>query len=228
MKKYFLILLISSLILSCNQKEVQLPETSNGAITEVNDISPIYIFYDEESGKAEFNRNNMIGTTNWLVNIDKRLSMGQIVEHLKFLQSKRNKDGMHKNELARNYFSCSNPEIQNLSFIDFTEVTFHDEPIFEFMKSRKDADSLMTQTFINFKNERLIDVGRNFAVEEVSVSEFTEAIKTITSRDTLVDKLYLNINADLTFQDYIWIKTVLIELSDDNQILISNNEFIYN
>lgn len=227
MKQYLLILIISSLILSCNQKEVQLPETNNRSITEVSDISPIYIFYDEDSGTAEFNRNNMIGTTNWLVNIDKRLTVGQILEHLKYLQDKRGKDGMHKNELARNYFSCSNPDIQNLSFIDFTDVIYHDEPIFEFMKSVPAKDSLSTRTFINFKNERLIDVGRNFAIEEISVTDFVESLKTITSRDDLVDELYLNINADLTFQDYIWIKTKLLELTKDEQIILANDEFIY-
>ena len=44
------------------------------------------MFYTKDTGDIEFNRRNMISTTNWLVNIDKRLTLKQILPHLKYLQ----------------------------------------------------------------------------------------------------------------------------------------------
>jgi len=51
-------------------------EVENAEITEVLDVSPAYIFYDEtQPDSTLFNRKNLIGTTNWLVNVDKRLTL---------------------------------------------------------------------------------------------------------------------------------------------------------
>ena len=73
----WLVLLIGLVVLSCNNERVlQLPEVENAEITEVLDISPAYIFYDETQPDSNlFNRKNLIGTTNWLVNVDKRLTL---------------------------------------------------------------------------------------------------------------------------------------------------------
>lgn len=73
----WLVLLIGLVVLSCNNERVlQLPEVENAEITEVLDISPAYIFYDEtQPDSTLFNRKNLIGTTNWLVNVDKRLTL---------------------------------------------------------------------------------------------------------------------------------------------------------
>ena len=106
MNRILLLLLIFTF--SCAERELQLPVTTTNEITEVLDVSPIYMFYDVETGEADFNRNNMISTTNWLVNIDKRLTLKQILPHLQYLQEKRRGDGIHKNENAKNYFTCFN------------------------------------------------------------------------------------------------------------------------
>ncbi len=63
--------------------------TYNEEITEVIDVSPVYLFFDEVTDSVEFNRRNMISSTNWLVNIDKRLTLKQVLPHLQYLQEKR-------------------------------------------------------------------------------------------------------------------------------------------
>ena len=102
MKKAFFYLLFALFMVSCNNERVlQLPEIENAEITEVLDVSPAYIFYDEtQSDSTLFNRKNLIGTTNWLVNVDKRLTLKQAIPHIKYLQDKKD-NSSHKNKNAK-------------------------------------------------------------------------------------------------------------------------------
>ena len=63
--------LILLLLFSCgNEKVLQLPELDHSDITEILDVSPAYLFYDEtKPDSIELNRKNLIGSTNWLVNV---------------------------------------------------------------------------------------------------------------------------------------------------------------
>ena len=116
--KRIVLILLSTFSFSCAERELQLPVITANDITEILDVSPIYMFYDEATDSVDFNRKNMISTTNWLVNIDKRLTLKQILPHLQYLQEKRRGDGMHKNENAKNYFTCFNEDAKSLSFIE--------------------------------------------------------------------------------------------------------------
>jgi len=221
----FLILVLISF--SCAEKSVQLPETNNKDILEVIDISPIYMFLNEEKDSLEFNRRNMIGTTNWLVNIDKRLTLKKVLPHLKFLQGKRKGDGMHKNDNAKNYFSCSNPELKNLAFIEFTDVVYHEEPIIEFnqdflAKSTKEINPII----INIFNKDSLVISSQFSFKGISKSKFIKTVDSISKSNAIEDKLFLAFKEDLTFQDYINYKSIILELNSKN-VTVANDEFIY-
>ena len=62
---------------SCGkEKIVQLPEINHSKISKINDVSAAYLFYDvTQPDSVELNRNNLISTTNWLINVDKRLTL---------------------------------------------------------------------------------------------------------------------------------------------------------
>ncbi len=66
--KQFYIIILTLLFFSCGKdKSVLLPEIENANITEILDVSPAYLFYDEtQPDSLELNRKNLIGTTNWL------------------------------------------------------------------------------------------------------------------------------------------------------------------
>jgi len=227
MRKYCLILLGILLVISCEKRDVLLAETDSVKVTTVTDVSPIYIFLDEKTGQAEFNRNNMIGTTNWLVNIDKRLSLEEILPHLIYLQNKRSTDGMHKNDSARNYFSCSNPGIQNLSFIDFSEVIYHEQPIADFLKTRSKNYSDQIPVYLNIESTDKIIIGKNFTMLNSSKSDLLEDLTSSASKDSLANIVFINFKSEMSFQNYIDFKSILLKLEDEN-IVISEHEFIYN
>ncbi|PTM08863.1 MAG: hypothetical protein DA407_07080 [Bacteroidetes bacterium] len=224
MKQLLKVMLIFSFI-SCTEKIVQLPETTNQDITEILDVSPIYMFYIEETDSIEFNRKNMISTTNWLVNIDNRLSLKQILPHLQYLQEKRQGDGMHKNENARNYFTCNNTDLKNLSFIDFTDMVYHTGVSGDYLSKISDLGDSENNIIIKFNStDEIIIVNHNsesFSTK-TNLSKLANTLDQINSQENII---YLNFSQNLNFQDYISIKTQLLKLKSDN-VKISNNEFI--
>ena len=227
MKNLIVALIVCFTIYSCNERIVQLPETTNSEIVEVFDVSPIYIFYNDETGGAEFNRNNMIGSTNWLVNIDKRLTLAQILPHLQYLQEKRNKDSMHKNENARNYFSCSNQEIQNLAFIDFTEVEYINEHSFNYYSKISQIDTT-SKIEIQFKSPSEIGLTAPNSGLLTYYSNIKKLIEDLENQ--YLDKkreLIVSFYDSISFQSYISLKSELLNMKN-KKLEINNQEFIHN
>jgi len=227
MKKILLFTVFTCIVLSCNKRIVELPETTNQDILEVVDVSPIYIFYDEtKPDSTDFNRKNMIGTTNWLINIDKRLTLKQILPHLQYLQEKRNKDGMHTNKNAKNYFTCSNPEIQNLAFIEFTEVVYESDmsKMVSSDYSSPDYHGLVRFNSLEFIKMNIASEGHGVN-EKYNFDELLSEINAFTKTGRLIIKM--SFNSNLSFQDYISIKSRLLTMNSDS-LKILNHEIIYN
>ncbi len=253
MKKliYFLVITI---ILSCNNERVlQLPEIENAKITEVLDVSPAYIFYDKtQPDSTLFNRKNLIGTTNWLVNVDKRLTLKQAIPHIQYLQNKRKKESIHKNENAKNYFTCNDTSIKNLGFIEFTDVNYiaskKNIDIKTSLKIKdksyynnfiKDSTSLFKSLsgihYINLdlkfgfkKNTYIISQRASILNAEAKKPLFFEYLKYLIENPTMgnTTKIKLHFSNSLSFQEYIWIKFNL-EKIDSKMYIIETEEFIY-
>lgn len=226
----WLVLLIGLVVLSCNNEGVlQLPEVENAEITEVLDVSPAYIFYDEtQPDSTLFNRKNLIGTTNWLVNVDKRLTLEQAIPHIQYLQNKREKASIHKNENAKNYFTCNDTSIQNLGFVEFTDIKYLSKRFAEYR-------SLLSSVPINnivleFKK---IDDIYIYGFLEKPISKKTsivflesELLKILNSSRFSNIILSLELKNDLTFQNYVTIKRKLQTIKSD-VFIIDSKEFIY-
>lgn len=226
----WLVLLIGLVVLSCNNEGVlQLPEVENAEITEVLDVSPAYIFYDEtQPDSTLFNRKNLIGTTNWLVNVDKRLTLEQAIPHIQYLQNKREKASMHKNENAKNYFTCNDTSIQNLGFVEFTDIKYLSKRFAEYR-------SLLSSVPINnivLEFKKIDDIYIHGFLEK-PISKKTsivflesELLKILNSSRFSNIILSLELKNDLTFQNYVTIKRKLQTIKSD-VFIIDSKEFIY-
>src|SRR6187431_598482 len=115
------------LCFSCGNKEdILLPKSDRTIVKEVVDLSPTYIFF-RVNGKdtlAEVNRKNSIITTNWVLNIDRRLPLRLVIPEVMKLQQRKREEKEHRNELAQNYYSYADSIGQNLAFIAFTNVYY--------------------------------------------------------------------------------------------------------
>ncbi len=223
MKHTFLLTMIL-FIFSCGKdKVILLPEISHSEISEINDVSPAYLFYDEtKSDGVELNRKNLISTTNWLVNVDKRLTLKQVIPHIKFLQEKK-KNSSHKNKNAKNYFTCNDTSKKNLGFIEFTDVVYEidiDNAIFPDLNSRPEVAHIYFKSFEKIETDIML-----YEHGEKIILNFTDLIKYLDNTNDTVIKL--SFNSNVSFQDYITVKSKILSKVSDN-LRLFNHELINN
>lgn len=220
MKKLLFALCLLVLCACGKKKAVLLPEIQNAKITEIKDVSPAYLFYDEtKPDSLDLNRANLIISTNWLVNVDKRLTLKQVIPAIKKLQDKK-RNSSHKNENARNYYTCNDTSIKNLGFIDFTDVVYRggDEDV----ELENDYD---IYHLIVDKEKQIQIVDSNKKIIETDFKNVTEVLQDLSEKEELQNMLTLSFIKNISFQDYITIKALLLSAEIDN-LKISNSEFI--
>ena len=124
--KYFSLVFLFLLFSCGNKEDIFLPKSNVTIVSNVVDHSPIYIFF-RTKGKdtlVEVNRKNSIITTNWILNIDKRLPLRLVIPEVMKLQEKKRNEVAHKNELAENYYSYADSIGKNMAFLPFTKVYY--------------------------------------------------------------------------------------------------------
>jgi len=192
--KYFSLLIVCLLFSCGNKKDVLLPKSSVTIVKDVQDHSPIYIFFKVE-GKdtiADVNRKNSIISTNWIFNIDKRLPLKLVIPEVIKLQEKKRGDSAHKNENAQNYYSYADSIGKNLAFLPFTKVFYKMERpnrgnfVVYFKKGKK-------QAFIGNK--------------EIKISEILQIFYSIKF-DKVPDLVFL-FDQDMSYEEYIQYKILL-------------------
>ena len=224
----FIFITVLFLFFSCgNEKVIQLPEIQNAEITQILDVSPAYIFYDEtKQDSVELNRKNLIISTNWLVNVDKRLTLEQALPSIIKLQEKKRNATMHKNEKARNYYTCNDTSIKNLGFIDFTEVFYR----LNYSETNSEDIEIDDNSFdINLIINSLEDITINsFIISgETNLNQLNNYLKEKLNVFNLDDKehggdfynVQILFNKNLSFQDYISIKSKLMRLKNERTVI---------
>ncbi|GGK19397.1 hypothetical protein GCM10007962_11880 [Yeosuana aromativorans] len=210
-----------------NDKTVQLPEINHSKISKINDVSAAYLFYDAtQKDSIELNRNNLISTTNWLINVDKRLRLGQAIPKIMFLQDKKRNATMHKNENAKNFYTCNDLSKHTLGFIDFTNVAYHLDA-YKMHNFNLNPTQLVT---INVQSLDSIIV--SFTMDGATLSHTSNYNKLLTHLKTNVTKdgnanIVLEFSKKLSFQDYISLKHLLSEM-DLKNVTIARDEFVFN
>lgn len=221
MKHLYIVFLL--LFLSCNNnKVVQLPEMEQADITEIIDVSPAYLFYDEtKKDSIELNRKTLISTTNWLVNVDKRLTLKQAIPKIKFLQDKKRNAEIHKNDAAKNYYTCHDTSINNLGFIEFTNV-YYKEKQPENHNLKPNEYLMVCQTPLNIEV-----IGLDIDTLKTTLGTFSKDLKRLFPSFNETKTLQLFLNNKLSFQDYIGIKSKINKLKEED-LIIANDEFLFN
>ncbi|MGO4822096.1 MULTISPECIES: hypothetical protein [unclassified Flavobacterium] len=205
--RYCIVLITLFFISCCNKEDLLLPKSDVTIIADVQDHSPIYLFF-RTNGKdtlVEVNRKNSIITTNWILNIDKRLPLRLVIPELMKLQNKKRKEKAHKNEKAENYFSYADSIGKNLAFVPFTKVYYQ-------MKKPKGAVLFFT------KNNEIIMGDRRIKKEEIK-----NLILSVL-RDKPNTKFMLCFDKNLCFKSYLQDKILLKKLKIK---AISEQEFVY-
>ncbi|WP_202703760.1 hypothetical protein [Flavobacterium sp. UGB4466] len=210
--KYFT-LILAFLLFSCGKKEdVLLPKSNVTIVKDVEDLSPIYIFFKTE-GKdtiADVNRKSSIISTNWIFNIDKRLPLKLVIPEVMKLQEKKRADSAHKNENAENYYSYADSIGKNLAFLPFTKVYYKME-----VANNRSQLYFKKNGMIQYSGRKTYDFPKN------DLPKF-------------LDSLIINPKAQITFSfdknisygEYIQYKTFLekLELKQKSLVFINKEE----
>jgi hypothetical protein len=226
--KKLLLLFIMVFIFSCgNEKVLQLPEIDYSGITEIKDVSHAYLFYDEtQPNHIDLNRKNLISTTNWLINVDKRLTLKQAIPKIKFLQDKKS-NSSHKNKNAKNYFTCHDLNNNNLGFLEFTNVVYQNESLNDYSGVLSNLEDTTNSTAIAFENNNTIVIASTVLKSIITETSKDSLSFYLKKCDTINGIIFLNFNEDLSFQSYIDFKYVT-DKTDLKHAKISNKEFIFN
>ena len=209
----YITLIITLILFSCGKKEdVLLPKSNVTIVKEVEDHSPIYIFFKTKGTDtiADVNRKNSIISTNWIFNIDKRLPLKLVIPEVMKLQEKKRAEKVHQNEEAENYYSYADTIGRNLAFLPFTKVYY---------KMGEKSSNISQLYFkksgkIEFKGRKIYDFPKN------NLAPF-------------LDSLHINPKAQITFSydknmsygDYIQCKILLNNLRLKNEGLVFINVF---
>ncbi len=227
MKKIFSFFIVA-LAFSCGKEKVlQLPEINSSEISEINDVSHAYLFYDEtQPDNVDLNRKNLISTTNWLINVDKRLTLKQAIPKIKFLQDKKS-NSSHKNKNAKNYFTCHDLNSNNLGFMEFTDVVYQNESLDDYSGVLSNLEDAPNSTAIAFEKNNGIVIAST-VLKSIIKETTKDSLQFYLKRcDTVNSLIFLNFNEDLSFQSYIDFKDV-VNKTDLKDAKISNKEFIFN
>ncbi len=209
--KYFT-LIIALLLFSCGEKkDVLLPKANVSIVKDVQDHSPIYIFFKTE-GKdtiAEVNRKNSIISTNWIFNIDKRLPLKLVIPEVMKLQEKKRGDSAHKNEKAENYYSYADSVGKNLAFLPFTKVFYK-------MENPTERDEINIQ----FKKQ-----SNTVSIDNTEIKK--DEILNYIHRMDYVDqpKIILLFDKNMNYEEYIQNKILIRKLDFHNNEI--PKEFIF-
>nr|WP_315188562.1 hypothetical protein [uncultured Flavobacterium sp.] len=204
--KYLSLILILVFISCENKKDILLPKSNSSIVKDIQDHSPIYIFF-ETKGKdtiAEVNRKNSIISTNWILNIDKRLPLRLVIPEVMKLQQKKREEKAHKNEAAQNYYSYADTIGKNMAFIPFTDVYY---------KMAKPKSG--TVVFFNKNNEIWVN---GLAIKRAYFNVFFENVK-INS-----DTIRFAFDANMNYGTYIQNRILMESLEKQSD---SIEEFIY-
>lgn len=209
--KYGALVLLLFLFSCGNQEDVLLPKSDRTIVSDVKDHSPIYIFFrtKDKDTLAEVNRKNSIISTNWILNIDKRLPLRLVIPEVMKLQEKKRSEVAHKNEKAENYYSYGDSIGKNLAFLPFTKVYYKmEQPKFG--------------VIVFFDENNAISVN-NTAVKKEELQNYLDNLPSDKPNKFLFcfDK---KLSYGSYIQDKIFIQSLKFSVPDLN---LKNEEFIY-
>ena len=135
---------------------------------------------------------------------------------------------MHKNEKARNYFTCNHLSKKNLGFIDFTNTEFLESSFDDPRHSQLPSKS--TSIFIDFLLGNLVSVttysnAQQTQNEVLHTNDFFIKLNDLIS-SSKVNRVHVAFDKSLTFQKYITIKSRLINFKNE-YLMVDSKEYFH-
>ncbi len=193
MKKIHIVILLLTIMVSCNKKNVKLPKVPLSSQEKMENYSSIWFF--NENGKLNLNQNNRISSTHWLFNIDKNLPISEVFPTVTKMIHKHNEKSPHKTEGTNNYFSYANANTNKLNFYQIDSINYKMIKKIDLPKFKAVSDTVL----ITVENP-------NFTTKETSKNKILQ----IAFKGSLSFQNYMQIKADLQKEKLTILKTEYI------------------
>ena len=147
------------LLLSCQDKKVLLPISSETIVAEVKDYSTINFFFKIENKDTLLvvNTKNSINASNWMFNIDKRLPLRKVILEVKKLQNKKS-SSVHKKVTSENYFTYTDTVKKTMAFMPFSKIHFRlEKPDFNLVCFHLDRNDLVHYNEMVFSKSQILE-----------------------------------------------------------------------
>ncbi|WP_291100164.1 MULTISPECIES: hypothetical protein [unclassified Flavobacterium] len=203
--KYFSLIVLFLMISCGNKEDILLPKSNVTIVSNVEDHSPIYIFF-RTKGKdtlAEVNKKNEIISTNWIFNIDKRLPLRLVIPEVMKLQEKKRNEVAHKNEAAQNYYSYADSIHKNMAFLPFTEVHYKMEKPKSSLIVFFDKNNKISILNADVKREDLQSYLYNLPIENPSQMQFCFA-QEMTYGSYIQDEIFIRSLKIDNYEEFIY------------------------
>ena len=207
--KFLYITLLSVFFLSCQKKTVKVPVNDNPGINEIWDNSRVYILAKTENGKQipDLKLGQVMTTTQWLVAVDKHLSMKQLVKPIEKILKKRHKKSIHSKEGTHAYFAYLDSVHKKMAFIDFDSIQL----ISNFYTSKKyfekyhKADTKYQKFHLNVLQNKLVLNDSIYFEQNFSKEQLTDSIWNIIGNKTneKPNRLYLSFDENMNFNRFL-------------------------
>ena len=180
---------------------MQLAKTPYAGIDSVSNHSRIWFEFikKKKDSTLEVKDNALITATNWIYNIDARLSLAQILPDLNRLQKKHHKETMHSNgTVYEDYFAYANILENELNFIPFTSSKLSAKPY------TIPTDSVQN-IFLEFR-PNLIKINK----KEAHLTEWTLKLSSLLAANKNKYRIFLQFAPNLSFEHYLNYKTLVM------------------
>ena len=210
------IIIICSIIIgfiSCNDKSLQLPQVPLSGLSGNMNHSQIWVFYNQESAQADLNINNTISSTDWIINIDRRLALSEVIPVFQLIKKKRAKKSIHNVEGMQNFLSYSDTYNKEIALFSMDSIQY-------IMESQADIAKIEQKISCDYRlvfSQDVIELNQR----EFSVDQW----KTI-SLDTLTPgQMQLHFDSRLTYQDYMSYRLTLNDILT-KEMIVESTEYI--
>lgn len=198
MNMKYSVLLLCFFMLACTSKEdVLLPKSDHTVVGDVTDHSPIYMFFKtkDKDTLVDVNRKNSIISTNWILNIDKRLPLKLVIPEVIKLQMKKREEKAHKNALAENYYSYADSVGKNMAFLPFTHVYY------------EIGTPMKADLILYFKKGSKLVLCNNTTFDRAKILTYLSGLNL-----EVTPRIILAFDKNMTFDQYIQTKVVIREV----------------
>ncbi len=215
MKHFLIIISLLVFFTACKDKALELPQVAASGLSDIQNYTQVWVFYKEtEQGvKAEYNRKNTISTTHWIINVDKKLPLSEVIPILKRIQTKRDKKSLHSAEGMVNYLSYSDTKDERIALFSIDSIVYNH--LLREALAELEAESMSDYTIAFLEDDIWLDKKR------ISKNDWES-----TGLDSLIQgKIQLHFDENLSYQDYMYYRLSINDKIPE-EVTIENMEFV--